>query len=114
MKFKEIHGERTYMLPKLRNMFTQKRKEDDDFAREYASHEFNLWLETYFIKVGDVSGRVAMYPIYEARYKDFRSNLLRTLTTYYAEASLDTTPLQKMGLDELLQELSMYEESLNF
>jgi len=40
MKFKEIHGERTYMLPKLRNMFTQKRKEDDDFAREYASHEF--------------------------------------------------------------------------
>ena len=114
MKFKEIHGERVFKLPKLRNMFTQKRKEDDDFAREYASHEFNSWLETHFVKVGDASGRVAMYPTYEARYKDLRRDLLRTLTTYYAEASLDTTPLQKMGLDELLQELSMYEESLNF
>ena len=112
MKFKEKNGTREYFLPKLRQIFNQKRTEDDEFARDYASHEFNLWRDTYFVQISEVNGRALLFPTYAGRYNGLRRDLLGSVTTIFAEMDMDTRPLQNMNCDELLQELSRYEEDL--
>ncbi len=112
MKFREKNGTREYFLPKLKQIFNQKRTEDDEFARDYASHEFNIWKDTYFVQISEVNGRALLFPTYAGRYNDLRRDLLRSITTIFAEMDMDIRPLQNMNCDELLQELSMHEEDL--
>ena len=112
MKFREKNGTREYFLPKLRQIFEQKRMEDDEFQREYARHEFKSWRDTYFEQISEHNGRVLLFPSYASRYNNLRRDLLSSVTTIFVEMGTDTRNLQGMNCDELLQELSMYEEDL--
>ena len=109
MTFKEIHGERTFSFAKLKQIFTQKRLEDDDFKREYLSHEIDNWIKDHFIQVSDKSHRLLVFPQLANKYNSLRGEILRAATNLFNELGLDVDPLKNMNCDELLQEISMYE-----
>lgn len=111
MKFKEINGDRAFSYPKLKQIFTQKRLEDDDFKREYLSHEIDNWIQSYFVRVNEKSNRPLVFPELAKEYNTLRYKILNEAIKLFKELDLDFEHLKLMNCDELLQEISMYENN---
>lgn len=98
MKYKHKASQEEKELKDIATEFHRLRASDDEFARDYARHEFDMYLNQRYVKVEDIE-RHKMFKIFLNEYLGLRGKLTEHIVSnelYSSEA------LHEMTADELL------------
>lgn len=98
MKYKHRASEQIDTLDNLKAEFSRLRSSDDDFARSYARHEFDLWLNQRYTLVENKE-RPKLFRLFLSEYNTLRSKLIQHIITNELYSS---RRLHDLTADELL------------
>lgn len=98
MKYKHKASQKEEQLEDIKTEFHRLRASDDEFARDYARHEFDTYLNQRYVKVEDIE-RPKMFKSFLNEYNTLRSKLTQHIISNELYSS---RTLHEMTADELL------------
>lgn len=100
--YTHIKSGKSYTDKQTKDYFDKLRRSDDEFARDYARHEFNKWASERYVYSSDKAESKSKFELFASKYNQLRHEMMQAYQQLCHDKKLKVDFIGDKTADEIL------------